>query len=212
MKHFKLIFKNELLSVWREPKFWIPFTIPPIFILVSQILSGVTGALSQSLFLLMGVLFGTMSVGLTADSFAGERERSTLEMLLISPIQSGELFLGKLCSVLWMPLSFALVGQVLFSLFSSLRLETICLGLIHSLAVTLFISSGALFFSLKLQSVRSASQSSLLFLLPIYFITQIFSTWILADFWGFIGVVSTYLILSVGVYFMALQEFKKLKY
>lgn len=212
MKHFKLIFKNELLSVWREPKFWIPFTIPPIFILMSQILSGVTGTLSQSLFLLMGVLFGTMSVGLTADSFAGEHERNTLEMLLISPIQAGELFLGKLCAVLWMPLSFAFIGQVLFSLVSSLKLETFCLGLIHSLVVTLFISSGALFFSLKLQSVRSASQSSLLFLLPIYFITQMFSTGILSDFWIFLGVVSTYLFLSIAIYFMALQEFKKLKY
>lgn len=212
MKHFKLIFNNELLSVWREPKFWIPFTIPPIFILVSQALSGVTGTLSQSLFLLMGVLFGTMSVGLTADSFAGERERNTLEVLLISPISSSELFLGKLVSVLWMPLSFALSGQLLFSIVSPMSFGTVVFGMIHSIVVTLFISSGALFFSLKLQSVRSASQSSLLFLLPIYFVTQIYSTWILSDDWIFVGVVSVYLFLSAAIYLMALREFKKLSW
>lgn len=64
------------------------------------------------LFLVMPLMVSTV---IAADSFAGEKERKTLEALIYTPTTDLELFLGKLLSA-WLPamaislLSFALYG------------------------------------------------------------------------------------------------------
>lgn len=57
---------------------------------------------------------------IAADSFAGEKERKTLEALLYAPLSQGELLLGKVLSA-WLPaLAIAWIGFVLYSLTANL--------------------------------------------------------------------------------------------
>ena len=57
---------------------------------------------------------------IAADSFAGEKERKTLEALLYVPLSQGELLLGKMLSA-WLPaLAVAWVGFVLYSVTANL--------------------------------------------------------------------------------------------
>ncbi|HEY76629.1 MAG TPA: ABC transporter permease subunit [Thermoflexia bacterium] len=57
---------------------------------------------------------------IAADSFAGEKERKTLEALLYTPTTDGELFLGKVLSA-WLPaMEVALGGFVLYGLVANL--------------------------------------------------------------------------------------------
>jgi ABC-2 type transport system permease protein len=57
---------------------------------------------------------------IAADSFAGEKERKTLEALLYTPTSDGELFLAKMLSA-WLPaLAVALGGFVLYGLVANL--------------------------------------------------------------------------------------------
>jgi ABC-2 type transport system permease protein len=72
----------------------------PVFI--SQQLDGLQGA-QVNLVLMLGYLFAPFfliiplmfSTIIASESFAGERERKTIEALLYSPASDGELFLGK---------------------------------------------------------------------------------------------------------------------
>ena len=57
---------------------------------------------------------------IAADSFAGEKERKTLEALLYTPTTDGELFLAKLLSA-WLPaLGIAWCGFILYSVVANL--------------------------------------------------------------------------------------------
>lgn len=57
---------------------------------------------------------------IAADSFAGERERRTLETLLYTPTTDRELFIGKLLSS-WLPANVVtLIGFVLYAVMSNL--------------------------------------------------------------------------------------------
>ena len=57
---------------------------------------------------------------IAADSFAGEKERKTLEALLYTPTTDGELFLAKLLSA-WLPaLGVAWFGFILYSVVANL--------------------------------------------------------------------------------------------
>ena len=96
------VFKHELRLIFRDPKFWIPFVIPPVILAASQgiavswyggqIMEGMEGYMM----LLLGCLMAPMGSPLAGDSFAGERERNSLELLQLSPIAPTRLFWGKL--------------------------------------------------------------------------------------------------------------------
>lgn len=59
---------------------------------IQQILLLVLGYLFAPMFLIMPLMFAAV---IAAESFAGERERKTLEALLYTPASDAELFLGK---------------------------------------------------------------------------------------------------------------------
>ncbi|MDD7496960.1 hypothetical protein [Fibrobacter sp.] len=73
------VFKHELRLIFRDPKFWIPFVIPPVILAASQgiavsryggqIMEGMEGYMM----LLLGCLMAPMGSPLAGDSFAGER-------------------------------------------------------------------------------------------------------------------------------------------
>ncbi len=116
---------------------------------------------------IVGVILTMTMVMLTSMAIARERERGTLEQLLVSPVGRLELVVGKILP--YVGIGYAqmtlilLVGQVVFQVpFVG------SLGLLYALAF-LFISANlalGLFFSTMAQTQQQAMQMSFFFLLP----------------------------------------------
>jgi ABC-type Na+ efflux pump permease subunit len=117
---------------------------------------------------------------ISSDSFAGEKERKTIEALLATPISDSELFIGKVLvsfipAMLVTIASFAVYSTVVdiaaFSLFNSALLlpNVEWLILIFGLAPTLALTSIGLtvIISSKVKGFREAQQISVILLLPI---------------------------------------------
>ena len=90
------VLKHELRLVFREPRFWIPFIIPPVILAASQMLAvsryggQIMEGMESYMMLLLGCLMAPMGAPLAADSFAGERERNSLELLQLSPAKPAQ--------------------------------------------------------------------------------------------------------------------------
>lgn len=186
-----VFFFHELRMVLREPRFWVPFLIPPFFLLIVQIWLRATQPealdLGGASLLTLGALLSTLSVTLTADSFAGERERNTLELLLCLPTSLAKIFLGKLLALLPLPIMLALLSQLLY--WWTLEGDSPLLLLqawAHALSCCLVITAVALLISLRSHTVRSAAQGTLLFVLALLFSTQVTGSWYFANYWAMV--------------------------
>jgi ABC-2 type transport system permease protein len=116
---------------------------------------------------LIGVILTMTMVMLTAMAIARERERGTLEQLIVSPVRRVELVLGKI-------LPYTVIGYVQMSLiFVAGRLVfdvplVGSLGLLYALSF-LFIAANlalGLFFSTLAKTQQQAMQMSFFFMLP----------------------------------------------
>jgi ABC-2 type transport system permease protein len=116
---------------------------------------------------------------IASDSFAGEKERKTIEALLATPVTDGELFLGKVL-VSFIPsmaitlASFALYSTIIdyfsFSSFGRLILPNLTwVVLIFGLAPVLALASIGLsvMISSKVKGFREAQQISAILILPL---------------------------------------------
>jgi ABC-type Na+ efflux pump permease subunit len=117
---------------------------------------------------------------IASDSFAGEKERKTIEALLATPISDGELFLGKMLvsfipSIIVTGISF-LVYTIVFDLMSfGIFNGTFLLPnldwflLIFGLAPTVALASIGLtvIISAKVKGFKEAQQISAILLIPI---------------------------------------------
>ena len=118
---------------------------------------------------------------LASDSFAGEKERKTIEALLATPISDSELFLGK-TMVSFVPamavttLAFALysviVNAISFSVFGGRMLlpNLVWMLLIFGVAPTIALAGIGLtvIISARVKGAREAQQISALLLIPIF--------------------------------------------
>jgi len=117
---------------------------------------------------------------IASDSFAGEKERKTIEALLATPISDSELFLGKILvsfvpSMIVTIVSFLIystvVNTVSFSVFDGRFLlpNPIWILLIFGLAPTLALASIglAVIISARVKGFREAQQISAILLIPI---------------------------------------------
>lgn len=174
------ILKHELRLVFREPRFWIPFIIPPILLAASQgiAVSRYGGQVMQGMegymMLLLGCLMAPMGAPLAADSFAGERERNSLELLQLSPVKPSELFWGKLLAVIPFPLAFSIAAQLVYwaVYHSALNAVTAGAALLGSASACLLVNAFSLLLSLKAKSVRAATQGTLFFIIPLLLLVQ----------------------------------------
>jgi ABC-2 type transport system permease protein len=116
---------------------------------------------------LIGVILTMTMVMLTAMAIARERERGTLEQLIVSPVRRVELVLGKI-------LPYTVIGYVQMSLIllaGRLVFDVPLVGslrLLYALAF-LFIAANlalGLFFSTLAKTQQQAMQMSFFFLLP----------------------------------------------
>lgn len=198
-----IVLRHELRLISREPRFLILFLSTSLFLvgaqafLLSNHLRGDAQAawlLAQPILLLLAVMAPGLCVPLAADSFAGERERNTLDLLLCSPVRPQSVFWGKVLGLLPFPIAFGWFGQgLLLGLLSwhgvSLMQRATELGV--ALAVTpcmaLLVASIAASISLRSETVRAATQGVTPWLLATFMILPFLSGAILRNPWLGLG-------------------------
>jgi ABC-2 type transport system permease protein len=116
---------------------------------------------------LVGVILTMTMVMLTSMAIARERERGTLEQLIVSPVRRVELVIGKI-------LPYVVIGYVQMTLILTVGFLIFDVSLTGSLSLLyllafLFISANlalGLFFSTLAKTQQQAMQMSMFFLLP----------------------------------------------
>lgn len=173
------ILKHELRLIFREPRFWIPFIIPPVILAASQAIAvsryggEIMKGMDGYMMLLLGCLMAPMGAPLAADSFAGERERNSLELLQLSPVKPSHLFWGKLMAVLPFPIVFSLMTQGAYWLgHPEISTTAAVASILGALSAVLLVNSFTLSLSLKAKTVRAATQLSLFFVVPLLLLVQ----------------------------------------
>ncbi|MDW8403418.1 ABC transporter permease subunit [Chloroflexus sp.] len=146
--------------------------------------------------LLVGFLPSGFSLILALESFAGERERNTLETLLAMPLGDRQLYIAKLTAALALPLLGALLSQSVFGAILRLFAPDVALVafqplrwlLLLALVVTmaLVMVSGAVIISSHVMTVRAASLLSSLILVPLALIVQLIAFLIVSDRWDLV--------------------------
>ena len=175
------VFKHELRLIFRDPKFWIPFIIPPVILAASQgiavsryggqIMEGMEGYMM----LLLGCLMAPMGSPLAGDSFAGERERNSLELLQLSPIKPSTLFWGKLLAILPFPVVFSLLAQSAYWLaHPDIPAVSAVASILGALSAVLLTTAFSLMLSLRVKTVRAAAHISLFLIVPLLLLVQMF--------------------------------------
>jgi ABC-type transport system involved in multi-copper enzyme maturation permease subunit len=140
-------------------------------------------------FLLMVVGFFPVSISLVIalESFAGERERLSLEPLLATPLTEGQLYLGKMLASLAPPLaaSYLGIGVYLTGLAIQIGWRPPAMLLAQVILLTtaqaLVMVSGAVVISLQTTSVRAANLLASFIILPV---SQLIIGESLIMFWG----------------------------
>jgi ABC-type Na+ efflux pump permease subunit len=173
------VLRHELRILFREPRFWIPFVIPPIimalsqFIAVSRYGAGIMNGMQGYMMLLLGCLMAPMGAPLAADSFAGERERNSLELLQLLPVKASTLFWGKLLAILPFPIVFAMLVQFAYW-FSHPEISTTeaLASVLGGLSAVLLTNAFSLLVSLKMKTVRAATHITLFFIVPLLLLVQ----------------------------------------
>jgi len=131
-------------------------------------------------FLLMVVGFFPLSISMVIalESFAGERERNTIEPLLIAPIGDAQLYVGKLIAVLILPLvaSFLGIGSYIGVLAWRLgwwpELPLLMVVLALTVSQALVMVSAAVLLSIQATSVRAANLLATLIIVPVALLIQ----------------------------------------
>jgi ABC-2 type transport system permease protein len=127
---------------------------------------------------LLGVILTMTMVMLTAMAIARERERGTLEQLIVSPIRPAELIVGKI-------LPYIAIGYVQITLILAVGAAVFDVPIIGSLGLlyllsALFIAANlalGLFFSTLAKTQQQAMQMSFFFLLPNILLSGFMFPW-----------------------------------
>jgi ABC-2 type transport system permease protein len=127
---------------------------------------------------LMGVILTMTMVMLTAMAIARERERGTLEQLIVSPIRSGELIVAKILP--YVAIGYVQITLVLVVGWLVFDVPVVgSMGLLYLLSM-LFIAANlalGLFFSTLAQTQQQAMQMSFFFLLPNILLSGFMFPW-----------------------------------
>lgn len=190
MSHALRIARHEWRMILKEPRFLLPFLITPLLLMGLQTftifnpLGTVEEALSlaRTLLMILAVLAPSSAVPLGADSFAGEKERNTLEILMCLPVAMGSLFWGKILGMIPVPVLVGLAGQaVMAAMLAGRGFWEPGFGyeVAKAMALTpvlgLFLCSLATLLSLVSESVRGAAQFTSLAMLLLFFLVTSFA-------------------------------------
>ena len=171
-----IVFRKELKELLHTRRaLWLWLVQLAIFLGVFGVYFPVTQRglwLSGSAWAAMLYLFvpAFIANAVVADSFAGERERKTLETLLATPLSESAIFLGKALAAFSYAWSLVLLCQLVTLIALNVVKETPGLFLFTPLYAFLAIAGSGLvailaielglFISLRAQSVREAQQVS----------------------------------------------------
>lgn len=211
------VFKHELRLIFRDPRFWIPFIIPPVILAASQgiavsryggqIIEGMEGYMM----LLLGCLMAPMGSPLAGDTFAGERERNSLELLQLAPIAPAKLFWGKLLAILPFPVVFAVLAQLGYWV-SHPEISTVSAiaSVFGALSAVLLTTSFALIVSLRVRTVRAATHITLFLIVPLLLMVQLGHEAFLRGLFVPIVTLAVSVLLSIVATFASMRKFVSL--
>jgi uncharacterized membrane protein SpoIIM required for sporulation/ABC-type transport system involved in multi-copper enzyme maturation permease subunit len=137
--------------------------------------------------LVVGFFPVTISLVIASESFVGEKERRSIEPLLSSPLEDGELYLGKLIAVMVPPLFGSFIGMTVylvsvfreFGFMPNVPLTALVISL--TVAQAFVMVSAAVVISAYATTVRAANLLSSFIVVPMAFLIQ----WeAIVMFWG----------------------------
>ena len=144
------------------------------FIAVSRYGAGIMNGMQGYMMLLLGCLMAPMGAPLAADSFAGERERNSLELLQLLPVKASTLFWGKLLAILPFPIFFAVLVQLAYWVsHPEISVTVAVASILGGLSAVFLSNSFSLLVSLKMKTVRAAAHITLFFIVPLLLLVQI---------------------------------------
>jgi len=151
----------------------------------------------------------SFSLVLALEAFVGERERTTLEVLLSTPLREAEIFAGKVVAVLAVSLTLCYGGLLVYCLIVFPGLGYFPLDILVALALSTVCQvaamvSGAVIISLNARTMRAANVMASFIILPMSVVLQVEAALILLGqpeyLWGFalIMIVVAILLLRMG--------------
>jgi len=165
---------NQLVSIERvelrdvDPALLVPVELESLDLATPEQLGGFFAAFTLPV--LIGIIAVVGGLFIAIDVTAGEKERGTLEALLVAPTSDAEIFFGKLAAVFTMtsvPIVLAFVG---FWAASNLLPESVTKGavlpigvifgaIVVGLPLALFIDVGLMIFSIRTKTFKDAQSS-----------------------------------------------------
>ncbi|HEX6548820.1 MAG TPA: stage II sporulation protein M [Candidatus Dormibacteraeota bacterium] len=152
----------------------------------------------------------SFSLVLALESFVGERERATLEVLLSTPLREAEIYFGKVASVLAISLTLCYGALIVYSLAIFPGLGYFPVGALVSLALSTICQvaamvAGAVIVSANARTMRAANVMASFIILPMSVVLQVEAALILVGrgelLWGFAAVmlVAALILLRMGL-------------
>lgn len=211
------VFRHELRLIFRDPRFWIPFIIPPVILAASQAIAvsryggQIMEGMEGYMMLLLGCLMSPMGSPLAGDSFAGERERNSLELLQLSPIAPAKLFWGKLLAILPFPVVFALLAQLGYWIsHPEISMMSAAASVLGALSAVLLTTSFALIVSLRVKTVRAATHITLFLIVPLLLMVQLGHEIFLNGLFVPLATLAVSILLSIAATFVSMRKFVSL--
>lgn len=218
------IARHEWRLILKEPRFLLPFLITPLLLIGVQAFAlysrmgsvWETLEMARALLLMLAVLAPSSAVPLGADSFAGEKERNTLEILMCLPVRMGALFWGKVLGTLPIPMLVGWIGQSVMTamlLSRGVWLPGFGLTVAKAMGLTpvfgLFLCALSTLLSLLSESVRGAAQLTSLAMLGLFFATTAFSAAFFRSSAVYFGFAGALLLASAACFLLARRRFPK---
>jgi uncharacterized membrane protein SpoIIM required for sporulation/ABC-type transport system involved in multi-copper enzyme maturation permease subunit len=138
----------------------------------------------------------SFSLVLALEAFVGERERTTLEVLLSTPLREAEIYVGKVATVLVVSLGLCYGGLIVYCLAAFPGLGYFPLDVLVALALSTICQvaamvAGAVIISLNARTMRAANVMASFIILPMSVVLQVEAALILLGrpeyLWGFAG-------------------------
>ena len=157
----------------------------------------------------------SFSLVLALEAFVGERERTTLEVLLSTPLKEAEIYIGKVAAVLGMSLALCYGGLVVYCIAVFPGLGYFPLDVLIALALSTICQvaamvAGAVIISLNARTMRAANVMAPFIILPVTVVLNAEAALILlgrAEFlWGFAALM---VVLAVVLLRMGLAGFSR---
>ncbi|TAN33146.1 hypothetical protein EPN29_06960 [bacterium] len=152
----------------------------------------------------------SFSLVLALESFVGERERTTLEVLLSTPLKEAEIYAGKVAAVLAVSLALCYGGLIVYCAAVFPGLGYFPLGILVALALSTICQvaamvAGAVIISLNARTMRAANVMASFIILPMSVVLQVEAALILLGrpefLWGFAALMTAIAVLLLRMGF-----------